>query len=116
MITTDELEQTISAIANCKQDTTETSGQEMQSLVRDGLGALLNLHMQYIEQCKTASGASKRVAEQKTSYEKSLLALQNKRCVPSCRCAPVKVKVGQPLRVSQNETRHAGWRSSSMSV
>jgi hypothetical protein len=40
--------------------------------------------VQYLdhEQCNIANGTSRKVAEQKTPYEKSLLALQNKRCAP----------------------------------
>lgn len=85
MLSTEGLESAISAIVNCKHDIKKAaSGQELQKHARDGLGALLHLHMQYIEQCKASTSASKLVAEQKTSYQKSLLALQNKRyCFPS---------------------------------
>ena len=98
ILSTQELERIILGIAGCKQDEKKpASGQKIQALVRDGLGVLLHLHKQYIEQCKTASGASKKVAEQKTSYEKSLLALQNKRFAPCClRCGPSQVVVHPP--------------------
>ena len=95
IISTEELERIIVEIANCKQDAkNESSGQKMQGLVRDGLGVLLHIHTQYIEQCKSASAASNKVAEQKTSYEKGLLALQNKRFVTSCAtCCSAQVVV-----------------------
>lgn len=82
ILSTDELERIIAAIASTKHFQNATSDQEMQKFVREGLGALLHLHKHYIEQCKAVNAASKNVTEQKTSYEKSLLALQNNRFVP----------------------------------
>jgi hypothetical protein len=79
------LEQLVSSLSQLHQQS--QTEENANDFVRDGLACLLQLHMQYVSDCKQASTDPKKVMQQKLTYENSLLSLQNKRRVFQLYCA-----------------------------